>query len=276
MGRLGDLYREARLAKGVSLAEVEQATHIRERVLAGLEDGDYSRLPPPVFLRGLARTYASYLELDQAEVSALLDEEIGALDHPEVRPAVEDLHTPGVITGPMVGTILSLVVVLALGWYLSSRIGALASSLASGTSALAAQTPVPTHVRARETPLPSPTIIEVAETVSTPTPTPSATAVPTRAASPTATSTPSPSPTPEFGVIIQAHFTKRCWVEVKVDGEVATSETIPAGETRIWRGRNSVSMHAGVPDGVEITFNGKYQGLLGTSGGTVKVEWTRP
>ena len=278
MGRLGELFHEGRMAKGLTRTQVEQATHIRERILGALEDGDYSQLPPPAFLRGLARSYGAYLGLDPTEVNALLDEEIGPPDHAEVKPAVEEVQSPGAITGSMLALVLGLLCVAGLGWYLVTQYRALAAAISPAPTTTVQQAPVPTKARAPETPAASPTMIQVAVVLSTSTATgtPTATSIPSPPASPTMTPTVTGTPTPEYGVVIEARFTKRCWVQVKVDGEVVASETIPPGETRVWRAKDSVWMHAGQPDGVEITFNGKNLGILSTSGGTVKVEWTRP
>lgn len=61
---LGQILRQARLRKGVSLMEAQQATKIRQSFLTALEDDDYSILPPPVYVRGFIKTYSNYLGLD--------------------------------------------------------------------------------------------------------------------------------------------------------------------------------------------------------------------
>ena len=277
MGRLGEVLRDARLAKGASLPEVEQATHIREKILAALEEGEYSDLPAPVYLRGLARAYASYLKLDLAQISALLDQEIEFPQEAEIRPSVQPLQSPSAITGGVVILALAIICVGVLGWYLFTQYKSFAATMAALPSpATAVRTATATPARVRDTPAPATPALASVALAPTFTPTSTSTRVPTPAATATSVPTAAPSPTPEFGVIIEARFTKRCWIQVKVDGEIVTSETVPAGEVRAWKGHDSVWMHAGQPDGVEITFNGKYLGTLSSSGGTVKVEWTRP
>src|SRR5689334_3543842 len=70
----GPILREARLRKGVSLMEAQQATKIRQSFLAALEEDDYSILPPPVYVRGFIKNYSTYLGLDGQEMVLLFDE----------------------------------------------------------------------------------------------------------------------------------------------------------------------------------------------------------
>src|SRR5438093_13046309 len=73
MVALGDMLREAREARGISLAEAERETKIRAKYLAALEDDDAGNLPGAVYARGFLHNYAQYLGLDAGE----------ALDHYE-------------------------------------------------------------------------------------------------------------------------------------------------------------------------------------------------
>lgn len=61
---IGAILREAREAKGLTLAEVEQETSIRSRYLAAVEQDDYDNTPGEVFLKGIIRNYGNFLGLD--------------------------------------------------------------------------------------------------------------------------------------------------------------------------------------------------------------------
>src|SRR5690606_17784372 len=65
---LGALLRERREAMGVSLAEVEVATRIRQKYLSALESEEWHLLPGEVVGRGFLRNYADYLGLDPQEI----------------------------------------------------------------------------------------------------------------------------------------------------------------------------------------------------------------
>lgn len=61
---VGRYLEQARKEKGLSLEQVEQATKIRKRYLAGLERAEYAVLPDGVYAQGFLKTYANYLGLD--------------------------------------------------------------------------------------------------------------------------------------------------------------------------------------------------------------------
>ena len=67
--KIGQTLEKARKEKGLSLDEVEHATKIRKRYLAGLEREDFGALPDAVYARGFLKTYANYLGLDGEELS---------------------------------------------------------------------------------------------------------------------------------------------------------------------------------------------------------------
>ena len=62
------MLRERREAMGVTLAEVEVATRIRQKYLSALEAEEWHLLPGEVVGRGFLRNYADYLGLDPQEI----------------------------------------------------------------------------------------------------------------------------------------------------------------------------------------------------------------
>ena len=62
------MLRERREAMGITLAEVEVATRIRQKYLSALEAEEWHLLPGEVVGRGFLRNYADYLGLDPQEV----------------------------------------------------------------------------------------------------------------------------------------------------------------------------------------------------------------
>ncbi len=63
--------KEARLAKGLSIADAEQATSVRARYLEAVENDEYETTPGEVFLKGIIRNYGNYLGLDGLELVKL-------------------------------------------------------------------------------------------------------------------------------------------------------------------------------------------------------------
>lgn len=78
MGQLGDTFRERRIALGISIDQAEEHTKIRKKLLDAIEDGDYSRLPNPGYVRGYVSSYAKYLELDPVPLLAMYRAETGS------------------------------------------------------------------------------------------------------------------------------------------------------------------------------------------------------
>ena len=64
---LGSLLRAQRLCKGLDLAAVADALHIRESYLSLIEGGRYEELPGRTYAAGFVRAYANHLDLDPAE-----------------------------------------------------------------------------------------------------------------------------------------------------------------------------------------------------------------
>jgi len=71
MSLVGEHLRHAREQRGITILQAEMETRIRAAIIDALETGDYANLPPEPFLRGLLRTYATYLGLDSEQVLAL-------------------------------------------------------------------------------------------------------------------------------------------------------------------------------------------------------------
>lgn len=89
---IGQRLSQARQARSVTLEQAAQATHIRERYLQALENGDFDALPSRVQVRGFLRSYAEYLGLDPGELLGVLQR--------EVEPVVEAAPEPAENEGP--------------------------------------------------------------------------------------------------------------------------------------------------------------------------------
>jgi cytoskeleton protein RodZ len=61
---IGNSLREARLRRGIEIAQAEQVTKIRGKYLRAIEDEQFDVLPSETYVKGFLRTYAEYLGLD--------------------------------------------------------------------------------------------------------------------------------------------------------------------------------------------------------------------
>ncbi|HET7316221.1 MAG TPA: helix-turn-helix domain-containing protein [Sphingomicrobium sp.] len=73
----GERLRAAREEKGFSLEDVASETRIPLRHLESLEAGDWERLPAPTYTIGFAKSYASAVGLDRADIGEQLRAEMG-------------------------------------------------------------------------------------------------------------------------------------------------------------------------------------------------------
>jgi transcriptional regulator with XRE-family HTH domain len=65
MASLGQEFKKERERKGISLRDIAEATKINLRFLSALEEDQYELLPGRFFTRGIVRSYAKYLGLDE-------------------------------------------------------------------------------------------------------------------------------------------------------------------------------------------------------------------
>jgi len=113
---IGSTFREARIRRGVELAEVEAETHIRTRYLEALENDRFEVVPGEAYVRGFLRTYADYLGL---EADLFVDEYNARFAPPKeplpelTRGRIEPRRLP---TRGTVGALLAVGVVVVLAW----------------------------------------------------------------------------------------------------------------------------------------------------------------
>ncbi|MDU5142062.1 MAG: helix-turn-helix domain-containing protein [Paenibacillus dendritiformis] len=88
MSELGQLLKKARLEKGLTLDDVQEATKIRKRYLEAIEEGDYKVLPGSFYVRAFIKTYAETVGLNPDELLQFYRNDIPA---PEVETTVEPM-----------------------------------------------------------------------------------------------------------------------------------------------------------------------------------------
>ncbi len=71
MPQIGDILREARIRKGLTIKDVSDVTKIRSKYLEALEQDDYEVIPGSTFVKAYLRNYATFLRLD---ADALVEE----------------------------------------------------------------------------------------------------------------------------------------------------------------------------------------------------------
>lgn len=72
MKTAGEILKEKRLEKNLSLSDIEKATRIREKFLKAIEEDNFSLVPGFTYLYGFVGTVAQYLGLPKERVLAVL------------------------------------------------------------------------------------------------------------------------------------------------------------------------------------------------------------
>ncbi|MCB9160823.1 MAG: helix-turn-helix domain-containing protein [Caldilineaceae bacterium] len=163
---LGALLNERREAMGISLAEAEAATRIRQKYLAALESDEWHLLPGEVVGRGFLRNYATFLGLEPNEVverrRTVADPTLAAVLAPtsagsalppvrnvdyrprevDLREEEEGMETRELRLGPIF-TVLGLLLAAIIIWFAREPLTSLAMATADGVQALFARTPAP-------------------------------------------------------------------------------------------------------------------------------------
>jgi beta-lactam-binding protein with PASTA domain/transcriptional regulator with XRE-family HTH domain len=120
---VGALLKAAREARGLSLAQAEKATRIRQAYMEALEADDWARLPESTFTKGFLRTYALYLGLDAPALLRQYHQQnrAPAQEEPTVRPATKPLRTPSTIAPNLLVGVLFFLGFVLLGAYIYYR-----------------------------------------------------------------------------------------------------------------------------------------------------------
>ncbi|MGB5947320.1 RodZ domain-containing protein [Paenisporosarcina sp.] len=88
MTELSTRLKEARTAKGYSLDDLQEITKIQKRYLAGIEEGNYSMMPGPFYVRAFIKQYADAVGLDSDELLESYKQEVPSSTTEEVRQSI--------------------------------------------------------------------------------------------------------------------------------------------------------------------------------------------
>lgn len=258
MKEIGERLKAARIAKGLSLEDVQQALKIRRRYLEAIEGGRIGEIPGLVYARGFIRSYARLLGVDvEADLVAASGPREGPME-PGAHPVGENpapTPPPSLAKGPPRPVMRRRVG--PGGWI----IGVLVLVLVSTVIALARQggpTVVPTHQKNVTVPKTQPK--KKGHGVKSTVP-----ATVTVAASGPATMTErggtvisgegytvSASP-----VTLTVKLNGPCWIQVLVDGVYQTPGIVGAG-TETFQAKSRLSVVLGAPIAVtSVSANGQ-------------------
>jgi transcriptional regulator with XRE-family HTH domain len=242
MPSLGDEFRVAREARGLSLSDVAEQLHIRSIYLQAIEEEDWPVIGAPVYVKGFLRTYARFLGVDPEHAIESFTASAPAAPPSKqawVPPASAGLA--GERRGPSLWAWLSGLAALALLAY----VGYGYYQLKTGPPAQPATPKVAGGVAGTLTP-------------------------PSAAPRPSVAAAPAPRWT---GNGVEMRFTQVSWVRAIVDGHVVMEGEFPPGTHREFTGRH-VRLLVGNAGGVEVSVPGQPTRILGSPGQVVERDYT--
>jgi cytoskeleton protein RodZ len=252
----GQMLRDARERRGVSLRQIANATKISVAVLDALERNDISKLPGGIFGRAFVRSYAIEVGLDpeatiQVFIAQFPNDSVVA-GHPTSNQGEDNVAVES--DRQTAGTFLWLAVIAV------PIAGALLYFATLGRRASPEPAPPPAAV---VTPAPEPAAPPPTEPVFAP-----AAAAPAAAAR-AADAQPAVTAASGDQLTVAISAKRPCWVSATVDGRKTIDRLLQAGERQTVTVTREIELTAGDASAIALQFNGADARPLGKTGEVV-------
>jgi cytoskeleton protein RodZ len=291
MGAFGDKLKREREMRRITLDEISESTKIPRRYLESLERENFESLPGGVFNKGFVKAYARFLGLDEeqavADYVAVAREEPAPEDQfpLEIHEKPDRELNPRKSQLPLIAAVVALVGVLGgyaawrskLRQMENSEITVASASQSEGvkTGATPEKSADTTAAEANTTGAKSRQIakaraLDFKQTPVAATPVKQVARVETPATivAGVAGSSPDPARTKpaqikkNFFVVIKAK--EDAWISVVADGRRVSHGTLRANKQRFVRADKQIIITTGNAGGLEMSFNGKPLGAIGS------------
>jgi len=278
---IGKVLRSEREKRGLSYSHISQQTRLRKVFLEALENEEWDRLPPPVFVRGFLRSYAAALGMDEDRVLSLYSApETANLSPP--RPLEGVGETAARRTKPLLIAV-GLVLTAATGYGIYTYVGPMLPhpqripsprEAASGPHLPSGNHPTVAPAAPRDAEVAAATV-PVTGGAHDPLPSaprgesPKAVAVApgdTESSSVKTASPPGLSP-----LILKANVVERTWVRIVVDDLAPKEYIFSAGSHPRWEAQQGFQIVIGNAGGIELELNGEELTRLGDSGKVIRL-----
>lgn len=247
---IGSILKEARVAKKLTLAEVEEKTNIRANYLDAVEKEDFSKIPGEVFTKGIIRTYGNFLGLEGAEL-------VDIYKARQTGKSIEEVSQEGAIRENS-NVKVSISLKQKRDWgtgngFSLSSLKLPVKQLAMGLGALIVLGVMYVAV---------PKVIDLVK--SQPQPTPAATQVQKPEVKP------EPKPVIADKVELQVEATGKCWTEVNGDGKEIFAGMLTAGDKKVFNAKEKLVIKYGNIGVIKSMVNGQPVDTQGEHGVVVK------
>jgi len=251
MTSVGSILREARESQGRPIAEIAEELCITRRYLRAIEADDTDGVPGLFFFKNFAKQYAAVLGVDEKVILpalAAIQEPEEARPQPEIRVPnrlVEATNRRFIPDVPMGWSVAGLIVVLLgcsgiYSWWKRAPQGPANSAMVEQTSPLAM----------------------------------------VKASGPGFATAGQANPESEAesgegsGVVLKLSATERTWLSISSDGKEIFAGIMQPSESKTLTGLDRATMKVGNAGGIDVRWNGKAVGPLGTSGQVLTIRIT--
>lgn len=128
MTELGARLKEARMAKGYSIEDLQEITKIQKRYLAGIEEGNYASMPGAFYVRAFIKQYAEAVGLNGDELLETYKTDVPSPTNEDITkniPATPSRRTLGGRSSnklleifPMIVVVLFVIAIIVIVWTL--------------------------------------------------------------------------------------------------------------------------------------------------------------
>ena len=128
MTELGARLKEARVAKGYSIDDLQEITKIQKRYLAGIEEGNYATMPGAFYVRAFIKQYAEAVGLNGDELLETYKSDIPSPSNEEVTKSIPATPSRRALGGrsssklmeifPMVMVVVFVIAIIIMFWFL--------------------------------------------------------------------------------------------------------------------------------------------------------------
>jgi cytoskeleton protein RodZ len=258
MDSIGAMLHRARDERGLTLDEVAARTRINRKYLDAIERGDRESIPGGFFYKSFVRQYAAVVcDKDSGlagDIEAILAEEQPAappehdnqvLKAMTAKPPQERAGRSRNISTATYAILLILALAGSSGLYMWWHWAQQAHA--------AGETPPAHRPEASSTPpQPQQTAPNTPPVTQQSPPVPQASAA--------------PPPSPDAKIVLDIAATEPTWFQVWSDGKSVFSGVLKSGESKTFAAKDGARMKVGNAGGIEVKFNGKPIGAIGTRG----------
>ena len=265
LGQIGQLLKEAREQKQLSLKQVAEKTRIHINILQSIEDGKIASNPGPVFIRGFIRTYGKFVGVELESFLEKLNA-VTELQEPETLDESSVLLFPEPETSffqeQKLLVVLLVVLVIGGGYFLIHQI-----SSQFFADYLPAQPSAQQELVSENAPNPAQPEVPAqpaAETESASPPTPSQTVLPPEEVPATTPTVVSVEPSSEESEIVTEpesleltiKATLASWIAITIDEDAPIEVFLQPGEEYSLEAKERYLLTIGNAKGVELFLNG--------------------